>query len=138
MWKVPEQFRVTGVLKALASKPGDKFGVFFAPSPDKSRVTKTVLYIIADDGRDKMEATGWEHVSLRAVKQLGVKQFRDYVPTWEEMCYAKSLFWDDEDVVMQLHPKKSEYINNHEFVLHLWRPKGIEIPTPPTVLIGVK
>jgi hypothetical protein len=54
------------------------------------------------------------------------------------MCYVKSLFWDDEEAVMQLHPPKSEWVNNHPYALHLWRPIGATIPLPPSVLVGKK
>ena len=56
---------------------------------------------------------GWEHVS--------VKLFARRLPTWDEMCEVKDIFWDAEEEVVQMHPKKSEYINFVE-ALHLWRP----------------
>ena len=60
------------------------------------------------------------------------------IPTWEEMCKIKSLFWDEEDTVIQYHPAKTEYVNNHPNVLHLWRSIDQVIPTPPTELVGIK
>jgi len=33
-------------------------------------------------------------------------------------------------------PAESEYVNLHPFCLHLWRPKGTTIPTPPRALVG--
>ena len=42
----------------------------------------------------------------------------------------------DEEGVMQLHPKKSRYVNFAENCLHLWRPIDAEIPTPPTYMVG--
>lgn len=57
---------------------------------------------------------GWEHVSI----VLSARR----LPTWEEMCYVKDLFWEEEEMVVQIHPKKSEYVNLTE-ALHLWRPK---------------
>jgi len=47
----------------------------------------------------------------------------------------KSLFWDEEDCVMQLHPPKARYVNDNKYVLHLWRPTGLEIPEPPLILV---
>ncbi|TXH71415.1 MAG: hypothetical protein E6Q83_03625 [Thiothrix sp.] len=44
---------------------------------------------------------GWEHVSV----SLGNR-----CPTW-----------DEEDMVIQFHPAKSEYVNLHPHALHLWR-----------------
>jgi hypothetical protein len=52
------------------------------------------------------------------------------------MCFIKDVFWDEEDVVIQYHPRKSEDVNRHENGLHLWRPVGKEIPTPPKALVG--
>ncbi len=74
----------------------------------------------------------WEHASV------SVSQINKYrrVPTWEEMCWVKDLIWQPEEVVMQLHPRQSEYVNCHPYVLHLWRPTNAQIPTPPTCLIG--
>lgn len=46
------------------------------------------------------------------------------------MCFIKDLFWGEEEVVMQLHPAKSQYVNQHDYCLHLWRPKTIAIPLP--------
>ena len=56
---------------------------------------------------------GWEHVSIELYARR--------LPTWEEMCFIKDLFWDDEEEVVQIHPKKSHYVNLTE-ALHLWRP----------------
>jgi hypothetical protein len=59
-------------------------------------------------------------------------------PNWEEMCFVKDLFWDTEEAVMQLHPPKSRWINNHNYCLHLWRPTNQEIPLPPDETVGKK
>lgn len=72
---------------------------------------------------------GWEHVSVSHTNRI---------PSWEVMCKVKELFFEDEEVVIQYHPKKSEYINNHPYCLHLWRPIGVELPTPPIKLVGTK
>lgn len=57
---------------------------------------------------------GNEHVS---VSYHGMKK----LPTWEEMCEVKDIFWNEEEEVVQIHPKHSQYVNIGE-VLHLWRP----------------
>jgi hypothetical protein len=123
MFHVPERYRiVTGRMKSNASLGNN--GAFCIPSPNfKGRL----LLIIASDGM------GWEHVSVHAErgKELAT-------PYWDEMNYVKDLFWDSEDIVMQLHPKKSEYISLHPNTLHLWRPTSAEIPTPPSILVGWK
>lgn len=56
---------------------------------------------------------GWEHVSAELMARR--------LPTWDEMCFIKDLFWDEEETVVQMHPKKSRYVNMVE-ALHLWRP----------------
>ena len=77
-------------------------------------------------------AAGWEHVSIN-------RWDRD--STWKEMCELKEIFWKDDEAVMQIHPPKSEYVDNLEHCLHLWRP--IEqycgkIPLPDSLLVGIK
>jgi hypothetical protein len=81
------------------------------------------LAIIASDG------FGWEHVSVST---------RHRVPSWDEMCFVKSLFWDEEDTVIQFHPPKSEYVNQHPNCLHLWRPINQHIILPPSWMVGPK
>lgn len=82
------------------------------------------LLIIASD------QLGWEHVSISR---------RDRCPTWEEMCQVKEIFWDDTDCVVQYHPPRSEYVNNHPYCLHLWRQSGSQtMPMPPSYMVGIK
>ena len=75
------------------------------------------------------EGFGWDHVSV---------SLPDRCPTWEEMAFIKDLFFCDDEVVVQYHPRKREYIENHRFCLHLWRWQGGEFPTPPPELVGFK
>lgn len=84
---------------------------------------KITFRVICSDG------AGWEHVSVSLPLRC---------PTWEEMCYVKDLFWDEHECVMQLHPPKSEYVNNCPTCLHLWRPTSQLIPMPDSILVGVK
>jgi hypothetical protein len=69
----------------------------------------------------------WEHVSVSCV---------DRCPTWDEMCKIKDLFWSEAETVLQFHPKKSAYVNAHEFCLHLWKRIGEDHALPPKHLIG--
>ncbi len=92
------------------------------------------LYVIATNGVVAPDAShGWEHVSVHARRGAQVR-----TPTWKEMCQVKDLFWGQEDVVMQLHPRRSEYVNHHPHVLHLWRHPFLPIPEPPASLVGPK
>jgi hypothetical protein len=68
----------------------------------------------------------WEHLSVSLAKRT---------PTWEETCMFKEIFWQDDEVVMQLHSAKKNYINRHNYCLHLWRPVSKEIPLPPIAFI---
>ena len=81
------------------------------------------LTIVFSDG------LGWEHVSVST---------RGRCPNWDEMCFVKKLFWAPDDVVIQFHPAESNYVNNHPYCLHLWRPQAIELPQPPPLLVGTR
>ena len=70
---------------------------------------------------------GWEHVSVST---------RRRTPNWREMCWVKDLFWEPDETVMQLHPPEREWISNHPYCLHLWRHVSLEIPMPPSILVG--
>ena len=52
---------------------------------------------------------------------------RKITPTWDDMCAIKDVFFEDEEAAIQLHPKKSEYVNIMSNCLHLWRPKDPEL-----------
>lgn len=130
---VPERRRVVEGRLASTFLAGQN-GAFELESPENG----WRLGIIASDSTDAAaaglpaEACGWEHVSVLAFRGPATR-----TPNWREMCHVKELFWDPDDVVMQLHPRRSEYVNNHPHVLHLWRHKTREIPTPPPILVGV-
>lgn len=123
MFHVPNQYRVRRGAAASDDSYGNN-GAFVIPPIVGSRH----MCVIASDG------LWWEHVSVH----IDEGRAKTRVPNWDEMCYIKSLFWDDDDVVMQLHPAKSEYVNNFKTCLHLWRPVGKSIPTPPAILVGYK
>lgn len=117
MFKVPERKRLTHGPMGSTKADGNN-GLFNITSVKFKRN----FLCIASDG------AGWEHVSV---------SLRDRCPTWEEMCYIKSVFWDTEDTVIQFHPPESEYVNNHPYCLHLWRKIGQEAELPPRELVGV-
>lgn len=123
-FKVPEQYRVrAGQLRSELPTHGLN-GAFMIPNPKLG--SSLTLRVIASDGAGLID---WEHVSVSLKMRC---------PTWEEMCYVKGLFWDDEDAVMQLHPPRSDWVNNHQFCLHLWRPLKQSIPLPDSLLVGYK
>lgn len=85
-----------------------------------------LLTVIASDGADEVEGEHWEHVSVSTANRP---------PTWEEMCFVKDLFWREDEMVIQYHPAKKDYINCHPYVLHMWRPLTTTIPMPPKVMM---
>jgi hypothetical protein len=123
MFKVPNNYRVQG----RAEIDGNN-GAFVLPSPEPN----WLLAVIASDSWELSEDR-WEHVSVHCFKVGNPHKKR--TPNWKEMCFVKDYFWDDEDIVIQFHPRKSEYeyVNIHPFTLHLWRPIGKEIPTPARI-----
>lgn len=134
MKKAPEHFRVTQdvvtkyphlrINPVFVSEEGfGNNGAFYLPKVGKDR--GYYFFCKISDGM------GWEHVSVSIPTE-------NRSPTWEEMCYIKDVFWDEEEVVLQFHPAKSEYVNNHNYCLHLWRSTTVEIPVPHSKLVGAK
>jgi len=106
--KYPKQFCIQG------GTENDKGGAFRIPFQGRE------LYVIASHGG------AWSHVSV---------SLENRCPNWKEMCFIKDLFFDAEECVIQYHPPKSQYINDHSFVLHLWRPHHEIIPMPPLIFV---
>lgn len=67
------------------------------------------------------DENGWEHVSVAPYK-------RSITPSWDDMCMVKDIFWGEEEEAIQIHPKKSKYVNIVENCLHLWRHKDMVLP----------
>lgn len=93
----------------------------------------TQYNVIAADG----EETGWEHVSITVAYRSG-RRIVARMPTWDEMCWLKRQFWNEEEAVIQLHPPKSEYVNDHATCLHLWKCVGENFPLPNSMMVGNK
>lgn len=85
--------------------------------------------IIASNADYPEISQGWEHVSVSLPNRC---------PNWPEMCFVKDLFWTDEEAVVQFHPPKSDYVNNHAYCLHMWRDTLNEPRRPPSILVGHK
>lgn len=117
MFHVPEKCRVkSGPFRSDESYGNN--GMFTV----KRAVGSRVLLCVASDGME------WEHVSVSLDNRC---------PTWDEMCHIKGIFWDSDDLVVQMHPPKSDYVNRHKFCLHLWRKAGTNdfCERPPTIMI---
>lgn len=85
------------------------------------RPTSIDLTVIFSNG------LGWDHVSVSARR----------CPNWQEMHFVKGLFFTDEEVVVQYHPKAAEYRSLHPTCLHMWRWQGGEFPRPHPSQIAV-
>lgn len=117
-----DAFRVTdrNMLEYSGGWAGDETcGAFIVKSP----IDGHMLRVIASSGE------GWDHVSVSRTTRC---------PNWPEMCAVKELFFVDNETAMQLHPPRADWINNHQYCLHLWRPHDGAIPRPPSILVGVK
>lgn len=74
---------------------------------------------------------GWDHVSVSPLK-------KKIVPSWEIMCKVKDVFFEPGEAVIQIHPPKSEYVNNMPNCLHLWRANDREMVLPPSFMVGFR
>lgn len=116
-----DKFRIkTGQWK---TDDGQKFGLFFIPVRMPGKSPMKVMCSPLE------ESAEWWHVSVSLPNRC---------PTWDEMSLIKGLFFSDDDTVIQFHPKKEEYINNHPYCLHLWKNNKKEIELPPSYLVGLK
>lgn len=77
--------------------------------------------IISDGG-------GWRHLSATNAQKRET-------PSWHTMCRLRDYFFDDSAWVVQFHPPKEAYINDHPFVLHLWESLDAEMPVPVIGLV---
>lgn len=74
----------------------------------------TVVWSYNDDGM--------EHVSIS-------HQNNRVMPSWDDMCKIKDIFFRPEEAAVQIHPAASRYVHSvglpgikKENILHLWRP----------------
>ena len=111
-----DKYRLRDEERRLYGANGDSGNGIFKVFVNK----KSFLVIVSNGG-------GWEHVS--------VSSRRNRCATWEEMCAIKDMFFTDEDCVIQYHPAKSQYVNDHAYCLHLWRPVEEYIPVPPMLYV---
>lgn len=111
-WDHLAKFRIDG-------HPDEPQGVFRIPHPP----TAVDLLVIASSD------DGWEHVSVSLPKRT---------TNWREMDFICRQFWNDDETVMQLHPPRAEWVNNHPYCLHLWRPIDEAIPRPPMLMVGIQ
>ena len=132
-FKVPEQSRIRTHPLLGSDERAGKNGAFELEGIDPN----IRIFCIASDGLDDGDgnplapAYQWEHVSV-SIRERGLVR----TPLWAEMEFVKNVFWDREDCVLQFHPPRSEYVNVHPHVLHLWRKVGFDQPRPPKWMVG--
>ena len=114
-----DRYRITdpAALGHTGGWAGDgEHGAFIVASPiDQAR-----MVVIASNDE------GWDHISVSR---------KNRVPNWAEMSYIHRIFFNDDETAMQLHVPVSQHVNNHPFVLHLWRPHAVAIPLPPVIFV---
>lgn len=123
-WLLAEPHRIQA--PGYESRYGDNFGIFEIPFAQ----TGVRLRVLAQSGTNSREELGddyaWDHVSVSLPKRI---------PNWLEMSLIKTVFWSDDEAVMQLHVPAAQHLNVHPNCLHLWRPLLAEIPLPPATMV---
>jgi hypothetical protein len=74
---------------------------------------------------------GWEHISVSPFK-------KNQMPSYDDLCMLKDMFWDEEEDVIHVFPKKSQYVNNLSNCLHLWRCYYKDMVLPPSCFVGLR
>lgn len=115
--KTIDEIKKIANLTILEEYPGAGFyGMIYLPLGSKNHLFSIVV----------SWNNGWDHISI-------AHRYRD--PEWLTMCKLKELFFDDDEVVVQYHPKKEDYINIHPHCLHLRKPQNEEVVHPPKELV---
>lgn len=92
-------------------------GFFIIPSRNNN-----FYQVIASSG------SGWDHISVCLLDRKG--RFIKRTLTWDEMCLIKKLFFYDDEYAVEFHPRKQDYIDDHHYVLHIWRSNILDFPLP--------
>lgn len=120
-----EKFKVN-----ITNIKGDENNAIYAiPHPKGQGLYLVIIASIAE---------GWEHVSVVVHRKVGKNATKPLkrCPTWEEMMLVKDLFWSLDEMCVQYHPTRADYINDHNGCLHIWKPVSEVIPKPPRQLVG--
>ena len=107
----PDKFKHLAIPHPSYGMPKDEGGAYMLGK----------LRIIASWG------CGWDHVSV---------SLSDRTPTWAEMERVKRMFFEPDEVAMQLHVAESNHISMMDYCLHIWRPHNEKIPLPPKIMVG--
>ena len=118
-----EKYRITIPNNRFESGPNgpQDGGIFYLPRGG----VKSVIACIATIGE------GWDHVSVSILYPDDTRG----TPLWDDMERVFRLFFKEDETAYQLHVPRTEHVNIHNNVLHIWRPHKGKIPKPPRVLI---
>lgn len=124
-WLLAEPHRLNP--PGYESSYGSDYGFFEIPH-HPTGVRLRCIVSSASAGEEIGHDWAWDHVSVSLPNRC---------PNWPEMSFIRSIFFGDDETVMQLHVPVSEHLNLHPHCLHLWRPALVEIPRPPSEMVGV-
>jgi hypothetical protein len=88
--------------------------------------TKTTMNVI--ESSEHHDGRGWYHVSF---------SFRDHLPTYDDLQLVRKCFIGEAYTALMIFPPKSEYVNVHQYCLHLYVCLTEEI-VPDSILEVVK
>ena len=74
---------------------------------------------------------GWFHTSVSPFNKR-------IMPSYEDLCMIKDIFWNEEEDVIHVFPKKSQYVNNVTNCLHLWECYYKDMVLPPSCFVGIR
>lgn len=100
--------------------------VWGTTAADKNNGAFLIPYRGVDLRIQASDGLGWGHVSV---------SLADRCPTWAEMDYVKSLFWEPSKWVVQYHAPTDSKINICKTCLHLWKPINKTLPRPLVIMV---
>lgn len=68
-----------------------------------------------EDGRE------WMHISVSR---------KDRLPSWDDLKHVKEVIVGNDRYAYQVFPPASQYVNIHQFCLHMWAPLTGSLPVP--------
>jgi hypothetical protein len=92
----------------------------WARIPVDPRVGEDYGRIYVKHGTLKVILSAAEYDDQRRWLHVSVSRRNRELPSWQAMCEVKDLFIGPERLALQLHPPRSQYVNIHPGVLHLW------------------
>lgn len=118
--KTLEELLHTPRLQVMQSGDDGGYGLAYLASNRRNTFPALVIFSWGN---------GWDHVSV---------SYSNRTPTWDEMCEIKDMFFNPDEAAVEYHPAEEQYVNNHPHCLHIWKPQGCTLPTPPTWMVGAR